>query len=237
MGTINNPVGVWGILTGDIVRSSHLPENDRGKLQDFFYRGHFSSLGVFPREVKIYGPQIFRGDSWQIAVTPAKYSLMLGINLRAYLKCNFVGTDTRVAIGIGQLMLLIEEFVSAGLGPAYTLSGNTLDQMVESRMLLRTQKDSSAQTTTGKSIDIIVRYMDSFVTNWTPAQAQAMLGVFQGFNQEQVAANWKPEPITQQAISQHLKAANLKLIYESLQFIESLVEDWEHLEEAKNHDN
>jgi len=104
-------------------------------------------------------------------------------------------------------------------------------------MLLRTQKDYIAQTTTGKSIDIIVRFMDNFVTNWTPAQAQAVLGVFRGFNQEQVAANWKPEPITQQAISRHLKAANLKLVYESLQFIECLVEDWEHLEEAKNHGN
>jgi hypothetical protein len=233
MAIIKNPKGIWGILTGDIVRSSDIPGDDRERLQDFLYKGDFSSLGLFPQGVKVHGPQIFRGDSWQMAVNPAKYSLRIGIMLRATLKYQYGGTDTRVAIGIGQLMLLNEEFVSAGLGPAYSLSGKTLDQMVDSRMLLRTQKDHDVQTGTGKSIDLIVRFMDTLITEWTPAQAKTMIGMLQGLTQEQIAAEWKPARITQQAVSAHLKAANWKLVNESMLFIEGLIDDWENLEEAK----
>ncbi len=232
MGTIKNPKGIWGILTGDIINSSLLSQSERSRLLDFLSK----EIGVLPELIppgaKVYGPQIFRGDSWQMAVFPAKNSLDIGIRLRAALKRDFYGVDTRVAIGIGQVMLLIKEYVSTGLGPAFTLSGNTLDQMADSRILLRTEKDISAQTRTGKSLELIVRYIDEVITDWTPAQARAVLSASMGKDQLNIARDWEPTPITQQAVSAHLIAADWKLLRESINFVEDLIEDWDHLEEA-----
>jgi hypothetical protein len=233
MATIKNPEGVWGILTGDIVKSSQLSQDEQNRLTIFFYNGFDTLQGLMPINGKIYGPQIFRGDSWQMAIFPAKLSLRSGVFLRAMLKSRFNGTDSRVAIGVGQVMLIIEEFVSAGLGPAFTLSGELLDQM-GNRMLLRTQKDHTAKTKIGRSIEIIVRNMDKLITDWTPGQAQAVMGILLGKQQEQIADEWQPKRIIQQAVSAHLMAANWKIISESLQFVESLIDDWENLEEVKS---
>jgi hypothetical protein len=223
---------IWGIITGDIVRSSDLSTERREDLLTFLGSDVYS-LHDYLIGGKIWGPDVFRGDSWQMGVIPPKDTLRLGVVIRLRLKASFNNLDTRIAIGIGKIHKTTPNRISIGFGEAFTLSGNLLDHMTDDRMLLRTEKDDTGFTRTGKALDLAVKYLDETIISLKPAQAQAVLGALKGKQQFRIAREWNPAPIRQQTVSKHLKAAKWRLISESLQFVESLIDDWENLEEAK----
>lgn len=231
-----NQVEIWGIITGDIVRSSRLLDEERQGLVKFFHSKKENLIAQSHSGRKIMGPEIFRGDSWQMGMVPAVGVLRVGIEIRLELKAGFKNLDTRIAIGIGMIQNQDSMTISTGYGPAYTLSGKLLDNMGDSRMLLRTEKDPERATSMGRAIDLAVNFLDERCTSMTQSQAQAVLGALLGKNQVGIARDWKPKAIKQQTVFDHLKAANWKLIQESLLFVESLLGDWQHLEGGEGHE-
>lgn len=223
---------IWGIITGDLIRSSQLPLAERNRVVDFLIADSRDLLGKFSPGCKFLFPEIFRGDSWQMGVFPAHLAFRNGLFIRASLKARFNNLDSRLAVGIGGVAFVPQDRVSTGIGSAYTLSGELLDGMGEERMLLRTIKDPRGRTRCGRAMDLILRFMDEQVTRWTPAQAQAALGALQQKNQVQIARQWQPKPIRQQAVSRHLQAASWRCVGDGVAYIESLIAEWDKLEEA-----
>jgi hypothetical protein len=225
------PNEIWCIITGDIVQSSLLEKSEREHLINFFLEDIKGLLKAFSPSCEFLFPNIFRGDSWQMGIFPANQALRNGLFIRTSLKTYFNGLDSRLAFGIGPILFAVEEFVSAGIGPAFTLSGDLLDNMIDTHMLLRTTRDFLGKTKNGKAIDLIVRYMDENISHWTPSQAQAVIGAMKTKQQKEIAKDWHPQPISQQAVSTHLLAANWKLVNESLIYLEELIGDWDNLDQ------
>jgi|GEM_PF-3074463 len=75
---------------------------------------------------------MFRGDSWQMAVSLPKFSLRAALFVKAFLiAASPTGTimDTRMAIGIGTIDYIPEKNVLAGDGEAFRISGKSFDRL------------------------------------------------------------------------------------------------------------
>jgi hypothetical protein len=211
---------IYAVLTGDIVSSSRINQERGNRVLEEILSIEKDIKGRFPSSVHA-GVDVFRGDSWQLVVRDPISALRIGLYFRAQLR-SAAGMDSRVSIGFGTVDYLPAGEVSTGTGAAYTLSGMGLKDLLKPvRMKL---KFTSEQTSSlARSLDTITGLMDLQVQRWTRKQAAASAGSLVGLTQEQIALNWKEEPVSQQAISQHLESAGWYQIRESLQFVETVL--------------
>ncbi|MEJ2412026.1 MAG: hypothetical protein P8Y34_03385 [Anaerolineales bacterium] len=211
---------IYAVLTGDIVSSSRINQERGNRVLEEILSIEKDIKGRFPSSVHA-GVDVFRGDSWQLVVRDPISALRIGLYFRAQLRST-AGMDSRVSIGFGTVDYLPAGEVSTGTGAAYTLSGMGLKDLLKPvRMKL---KFTSEQTSSlARSLDTITGLMDLQVQRWTRKQAAASAGSLVGLTQEQIALNWKEEPVSQQAISQHLESAGWYQIRESLQFVETVL--------------
>ena len=129
------------------------------------------------------------------------------------------GLVSRVVIGYGKVDYLPEKDVSTGTGEAYTISGMGLKKLIKPvRMKLRFPPGLVSELT--MSLDFISGLIDLQVQRWTQKQAEAVAGALVGLTQQQIADSWVEEPVSQQAISQHLDSAGWYQIKSSLHFVE-----------------
>ena len=167
---------------------------------------------------------VFRGDGWQLLVTSPVSALRVALHVRASLRVEMDSrrADTRVAIGIGSIDFLPGEEVSKGDGEAYRLSGAALDELPrQARLTVR--GGSSARE--HELLDALLASVDALSRRWTASQSQAILGALGGKTQETIAASWKPEEITQQAVAQHLDRASWFSVERALRAFEATVKD------------
>lgn len=209
--------GVFAVLTGDIVDSSELqnikeqPVSGIIQLAGNWVKRHFST--AIHAQI-----DIFRGDSWQMVVHQPLNAIRIGLYFRAVLR-GLYGVDSRVSIGFGGVDYLPSENISTGTGQAFTLSGQGLEMCVKpTRMNLRFP--SSKINLESQGLNTITRLIDLQVGRWTPGQAQAAAGALIGLTQAEIAANWQPDPVSQQAISQHLDSAGWTQIKGALDYLE-----------------
>jgi len=73
------------------------------------------------------------------------------------------------------------------------------------------------------ALDIIVHLIDALAVDWTEKQAQAISGALRGWTQEKIAKLWWENPITQQAVAQHLDRASWYAVENALAFFEKAV--------------
>lgn len=209
------------VVTGDIVRSSKMQPTRRLALyEDFANLSGFLKQN-YPNDVT-HAISNFRGDSWQLVCQQPEKSLEVGIFIRSYLRFSFKEEklDTRFAIGIGRIHFIPRENVSAGDGEAFTLSGTMLDSLnAENMAVVLPGKDDLVQP----ALDGMVGLLDFIISRWSPGQAQAIFLALHRFKQEEIAANWKPSPITQASVSAILKAAGWSRVKMSLSVFEKLV--------------
>lgn len=213
------PTRTYAILTGDVVGSSKLPASARRSLQralgqvDTRVRRTFSKACPLPLDV-------FRGDAWQLLVVSAGTALRIALYVRALMRVLMDSrvVDTRVAIGIGKIQFIPGNEVSQGDGPAYRLSGQGLDEMPrQARLGVRSEDDDAPHVL----LDALLIGTDALSRPWTVSQAQAIVGAITGKTQEAIATGWKPEPITQQAVAQHLDRAHWFAIERALAAFEA----------------
>jgi len=211
---------VLAVLTGDIVDSSglgnvglqpvsELIENTGIRIREHFQNSIHAQVDVF------------RGDSWQMVVLEPAISVRIGLYFRALLQANF-GIDSRVSIGFGSVDYLPMENISSGTGLAFTLSGQGLEECLKlARMNLNFP--SSRMVLEGQGLNTITRLIDLQAGRWTSSQAQAMAGALTGITQADSAAEWQPDPVSQQAISQHLEKAGWSQIKGALTYLEDAI--------------
>ncbi len=209
----------YAVITGDIVSSSRLPEDDRRELHRVMNEGAAALREVFPEAVPA-DMDIFRGDSWQVLVTDPVFSLRVGLFYRAFLRARMQDNkvDTRMVIAVGTVDFVPDDHVSAGDGEAYRESGRTLERMPKSgRMQFvlagKPREDSQA-------VDVVVQLLDVLAMHWTERQAQAVAGALRGWKQEKIAGSWKEKSISQQAVAQHLDRAGWHAVESGIEYFE-----------------
>jgi hypothetical protein len=211
---------IYAVLTGDIVDSSRLSENSAGSISRILERTgewvktHFQSA--------VQGPiDVFRGDSWQLVVSEPAQAIRIGLLFRVFLRAEY-GIDSRVSIGFGEIDYLPLENISTGTGQAFTLSGQGLESHLKSaRMNLIIP--SLIGTLEGQGLEIITQLIDLQVGGWTKGQSQAVAGALIDLTQAEIAGSWQPEPVSQQAISQHLESAGWSRIKNALLYLEEVL--------------
>lgn len=221
------------VLTGDIVGSSELEAIRRSQLPDLLRR-------AFERSVSFsegpFGAQfdVFRGDAWQLHLTQPEHALRVGIAFRAYLRTE-EDVDARFALAIDTVDFVDTDRVSQSDGAAFRRSGRALDAL-SGRSMACLLPERYAETPHQRLFDAIASATGAFIDRWTPPQAQAVLltltlpatRAFAG--QAQVAAAWPSAPVSQQAVSGHLRKAQWSEIE---QYLASFATEVRQIEEEE----
>jgi len=219
----SSPGPIYAVLTGDLVGSTKINPEERRLLPSLLLDAVDRARIGFPETV--HGEiDIFRGDSWQLALSDPVQALRVGLFLRAVIR-SASGKhllDTRLAVGYGPVDYLPDQDISTGTGPAFYLSGSGLESAWKNcRMVLNFPDALQSRLT--RALNIIVRLIDLQVGHWTPKQAEAVSGALIELTQEQIGRGWVREQVTQQAISQHLEGAGWVKIKSSLEFTEEIL--------------
>lgn len=208
------------VLTGDIVDSSGLQRVDEQPVSALIERAGKWVKDRFQTAIHAQ-VDVFRGDSWQMAVSEPALAFRIGLIFRALLRTNF-GMDSRVSIGFGKVDFLPPNNISTGAGQAFTLSGQGL---IECRKPARMKMSFPPQAGKfyGQGLNTIAQLIDLQVGRWTSGQSQAIAGALINMTQAEIAAGWQPTPVSQQAISQHLENAGWTQIKSALQYLENTI--------------
>ena len=206
---------IYAVITGDIVGSTKLSDGDRKRLFDVMKHGSSELQKTYPEAVP-FPVDIFRGDSWQLFVADVSKALRVALFYRLYIKIKTKNvSDSKESIGVGRVLFVPESRVSEGAGPAFELSGKALDGLKQARMSLHFEDNEDLNS----YADILIMVIDSLVTSLTYKQSIAAFGALQDWLQKDIVTLWDP-PITQQAVSDHLKSARWDLLEKSLVYIE-----------------
>jgi hypothetical protein len=190
------------IITGDIINSEKHPSSEWMEMLKNF----FAQFGPSPMNWEIY-----RGDEFQLKVNKEN-ALLTAIRLKALIK-SVKGLDVRMAIGIG-----LETFLGAGVtesnGPAYQLSGRTLESLKDSKISLSIATDNEFYD---RTLNLMLRLSLDFMDDWSVVSAEIMTLVLENpeASQKEIA---KQLGIKQSAVSQRLKRARLDLVEELLTY-------------------
>ncbi len=210
----------YAIVTGDVVGSSRLTKDARKRLHAALATSARKTAKAFKDAVPV-PVDLFRGDSWQMLVRDPVQALRIGLFLRATLRASSRDRkfDTRFVLAVGRIDFLPGESVSEGDGEAYRLSGKGLEELPR-RERMRLEYPGHADEA---ALATVVHLMDGFVSRWSDRQALAACGALRGWNQETIARrNWT-DPISQQAVAQHLRGASWAHVERGLEFYEARV--------------
>jgi hypothetical protein len=213
---------IHAVITGDIVGSGHLSAVAFERVQEGLRRGGAELRTRFPDALPL-PVELFRGDSWQMLVTDPARAFRMALFLRAYLRAE-AGADTRFAIGVGPVEQMPTERVATGRGEAFRLSGQLLDAKVATHMRVAIAGDDSDTQRDTRAIATVMQVLDVVAKNWTRAQARAVCGALNDQTQETIAAAWPDDPITQQAVAQHLARAGWDGIREAVVLYEEIIQ-------------
>ncbi len=112
----------------------------------------------------------YRGDGWQILVTPPKYALRATLVLTARLRAAATAPPTRIAIGVGPADSVGGNDLSDAHGPAFSSSGRALEDMLRGSRL---NFGGKIGPKTSRLHGVIVDLLDERTGRWTPEQAEA----------------------------------------------------------------
>ena len=179
------------VLTGDIVKSSHLSRDER----DALFAG-LKAGAVVLEGIQDLRPQFerFSGDSWQMLVPP-RLALRACLLMRAYIRQESKAFETRISVGVGAIEPLSPEGLGASDGPAFQASGRGLKALKGAQYFSINTPDQS-----------IFTLADEISKAWTQAQARvvAISLMLPHPTQETVAGR---VGISQQSVRNHLVAA------------------------------
>ena len=161
-------MSVAAVLTGDLVDSTAAPPADVDRLMhrlETAAQKAARALGTDPPRFTR-----FRGDGWQIVVSPAALYLRTTAVLLSGLRLFDIGIGTRVGIGIGAVDRLGTRDLSDASGPAFTQSGHALDSLAGTERLAIAGLPDPALAWHGAALDTLAH----FSARWSREQAEAL---------------------------------------------------------------
>ncbi len=197
----------YAVLTGDIVKSSNLPEGGLDRIFANLERaadiiaGWQGSSAYLTRN---------RGDGWQMAVSP-RFALRAVFLTRAAVRMTDKRFDTRVALAIGQGDIPDKTLADAA-GTAFTDSGQALEKMKRKRTMVAVPDDGTHA--------LILRLAEEIVRHWTEAQAEVAFHALSPSNptQETLAEQLG---MSQQGIQKHIDASGIEALIDSCETLDA----------------
>jgi len=238
------------VITGDITESSKLNIKQREILLEalkkaFEHISYFSKEKIEHSEFQIY-----RGDSFQGIIYKPENALKASVIIRASLKKSLMikpfsiagkkkikrenlkyenenlrylsryASDARIAIGIGNIDFLPQkDFKGTGNGEAYRRSGPTLDRIKNLKSDVRLVINTPWEEINSE-MNVSFGLLDNLIEKWTSAQAEALLYLFRGLRQNEIAEELK---ISQASVNVRLRPAGWYAIEKLLSRYEYLI--------------
>lgn len=209
------------VITGDVVKSSKLPDSVRRQLPGLLRKAYRELQGmaptVFPEKSLAYPVAVYRGDAFQMIITDASFAIHAAVAYRALVLATTVKPkiEVRMAIGMGAVDFVPGENVHEGDGEAFRLSGRAMDDMKRSNMLAVGCADGTQQ----RALQVVTSLLDAVTSGWTASQARAVAGALRGWTQEKIAETWPGKPIPRQTAGKHLQRAHWDVVREALDFV------------------
>lgn len=196
----------WAIFTGDIVKSTAMT---RAELDAVFTRLEEAADAVATWQDQPTRMTRFRGDGWQMAVTP-QFTFRAALVLRAAVRRCGKTADTRFGIGLGDAHFAGDDLSRAD-GAALVRSGHALDTMPRARRMNAPD--------TPVALRVALPLADRIVRGWTMRQADVAYYML------------APEPpvqailaqqfdLTQQSVQGHVDAAGIDELREVCDVLE-----------------
>lgn len=199
-------MNVSAVLTGDLVSSSAAEpaavERAMRTLEDGAAR-----IGSWTQDDTRFTRS--RGDGWQIVLAVPELAPRAALYQIARLRAAQTGLETRIALGIGAAESMGTHDLSDAGGPAFEVSGRTLDAMK------RLSRLAVAGRGVGPLEQALVQLLAERAQRWTPEQAEAMALFLHPDNPtlEEIAGELH---ITPQAVSYRLSGAGGREIRSAL---------------------
>ena len=196
----------YAVLTGDIVKSSQLPEGGVDRI--------FASLTQTSDIVSRWqdAPTYFtrnRGDGWQMAVPPA-FALRAVFACRAAVRMADKRVETRVARALGKGTIPSDTLADA-YGPVFTASGQALEQIPrKSNMVFAEETGTYAA---------VLRLSDEIIKGWTEAQAEGALLALAPDHPTQASLAATLD-VTKQTIQAHFDASGVDALIATCEIID-----------------
>ncbi len=195
----------YAVLTGDIVKSSQLPEGGLDRI--------FINLTDVARRIGEWqgGSVHFtrnRGDGWQMAVSPG-FALRAVFATRAAVRMADKRFDTRVALALGDGTIPGDTLADAS-GPVFTASGQALEHMPRKRHMVIAGNDGMHA--------VALRMAEEIIKRWTEAQAEVALHALAPDNPTQ-ATLADALNVTKQTIQGHMDAAGVDALIDTCEIL------------------
>lgn len=156
----------YAVLTGDFVKSRSIA----GEQYDtVLYQ--LEQLLVSQAEASGCSYNFYRGDAFQILLPQPQQAVKLTLYIRLTLLS--LARDCKISIGLGEVTNLRQDVKSAS-GPAFTLSGNGLDQLAGGQRLAIHCQQPLLQDV----LAVPLQMADNMLSKLTARQAEALLLYF-----------------------------------------------------------
>lgn len=201
------------ILTGDVVNSTGLTQEQRKKLEQVLWE----TFEKIEKQKNKY--DVLRGDSFQLLVDEPQEAFRKAVQLRCLVKSGMSKfgkkkADIRVSIGIGEISFKGKTLGSSD-GTAFRRSGQGLDELkdVKKRFAVKTGDEGKDEF-----FEILAVLTDVIISGWSPAQAEAVYWSSCGKTQMEISEILS---IVQSAVNKRLQSAHWNEIHEVITFFES----------------
>lgn len=218
---------LYGVITGDLVKSSILSNKQRRTLMtdmNSSFSGRINSLLNNEIVSKI---SIFRGDSFQSIVKKPEFALHSMILIRCFIKKKYKNKkiknnlDARISLGIGTIDHYNENNkkrkATEWTGAAFNLSGKALDSLKSKKTKINIVTPWSE---VNEEMFVFSKMLDYLISRWSNEQIVAIIGLIGGKSQTDLA---KELDITQPAVRKRLITAGSEVIQAILKRYKNII--------------
>lgn len=157
-------------------------------------------LGFDPRFTR------FRGDGWQILLPRPRLSLIACLALTASLRAARTGLASRIAVGVGPVVIAGTQNLGDANGPAFEVSGDLLAHLSADTARERMMIDGDGIT---KWQQGTLALADWIAQGWTPPQAEAVAMVLLDDDCKTNERRAKALGVSRQAFEARLRGSGL----------------------------
>ena len=207
---------VYTVLTGDLVGSTELSTEVLVRARDALLQAA-ADVGAWEADLVKGEAEFFRGDSWQLLLTKPRYFLRVALYLRAALRRERKGLDTRIGVGFGDVERIDAHRISLSVGDAFTRSGRELDRMGDAVGVAVALPDKTGDKLGW--IQPMTTLCSVAMNHWSERQADiaTRMLVPDGPRQADVASALE---VTRQMVSKTLVAIEFSAIESALEWVE-----------------
>jgi hypothetical protein len=210
----------YAVLTGDIIKSRRLPPVQLESVRSSLMSAVDTARG-WKRGLVKGKPEFFRGDAWQLLLTDP--AMAMRVLLRASLLAGGLA-DSRIAIGLGEVEMIVSRRVSLSTGQAFILAGKALDNMTRySSMTIAVPKSVGPLS---DWLPVVGHLCDSLIGQWTRRQAEIVCAAIDPKEPDYAEIGQSLMPaVSKQAVAKGLGGASWYVIREAVRLFEE--KSWE----------